>query len=47
MPHIDKLPSNEKPRGIDVAIDPYTEEDAEKWIAEYEKAMSKVPADDN
>ena len=45
MPHVGKPESNIPPKDCDTGI--YTEEDAEKWIAEYEKAMSKIPADDN
>ena len=46
--HIDKPESNELPTGYShVPTDSYTKEDAEKWIAEYEKAMSEVPEADS
>ncbi len=41
IPESYKLPENSG------AIGAYTKEDAEKWIAEYENAMSEVPADDS
>ena len=46
-PHIDKDPINQPPEDSDVIIGSYTEEEAEKWIAEYKKAMSEVPGDDS
>ena len=45
MPHVGKPESNIPPKDCGTGI--YTEEDAEKWIAEYEKAMLEIPADDN
>ena len=47
-PHVDQDPSIELP--IDSGADtepPYTKEEAEQWIAEYEEAMSEVPEDDS
>ena len=47
-PHIDAPESNELPGGYSGAITGYyTKEDAEKWIAEYEQAMSEIPGDDS
>ena len=40
-PHIDKPASNELPENHKVITEAYTKEEAEKWIAEYEKAMSE------
>ena len=40
IPHVGKPPSFELPEGSDVVIGSYTKEEAEKWIAEYNKAMS-------
>ena len=47
-PHIDQPESNELPeeRGA-ITKPPYTKEEAEQWIAEYEKALSEVPKDDS
>ena len=45
--HIGKSASNEPPEDSGAITGAYTEEEAEKWIAEYEKAMSEVPEDDN
>ena len=39
--HIDKPASHQPPKNATLGA--YKEEDAEKWIAEYEKAMSEVP----
>lgn len=47
-PHVGQPESNELPTGyIHVFTGTYTEEEAEEWIAEYEKAMSEVPEDDS
>ena len=46
-PHIDKPGSHELPSGCgQVFTGSYTEEDAEKWITEFEEAMPKVLEDD-
>ena len=45
-PHIDQPYSHEPPANSGVIIGSYTKEEAEKWIAEYEKAMSEVPTAD-
>ena len=45
--HIGKPESNQLPENSGAIIGSYTKEDAEKWIAEYEGAMSEVPTDDN
>ena len=45
--HIGKPPSNKLPENSGAITSFYTKEDAEKWIAEYEKAMSEVPTDDS
>ena len=45
-PHIDQPESNQPPKYSSIT-GPYTEEDAEKWIAEYKEAMSEVPEDDS
>ena len=47
IPHIDQPASNQLPENSDPITGSYTAEDAEKWIAEYEKAMSEVPEDDS
>ena len=41
--HIDKPASNQLPEDSGAITGAYTEEEAEEWIAEYEKAMSEVP----
>ena len=41
--HIDKPTSNQLPEDSDAVTEPYTEEEAEQWIAEYEEAMAEVP----
>ena len=46
-PHIGKPVSHQLPEDSDATTGSYTEEEAEQWIAEYEKAMSEVPADDS
>ena len=46
--HIGAPKSNELPTGHNGPITgSYTEEDAEKWIAEYEQALLEVPEDDS
>ena len=45
--HIGQPESNQLLENSGAIIGSYTEEDAEKWIAEYEQAMSKVPEDDS
>ena len=42
-PHIGRPPSNKLPEDSGAITGTYTEEEAEKWIAEYKKAMSEVP----
>ena len=46
-PHIGKPKSNQLPQDSHAITGSYTKEDAEKWIAEYKKAMSEVPKDDS
>ena len=46
-PHIGKPVSHQLPEDSGAITGSYTEEEAEKWIAEYEKAMAEIPADDN
>ena len=46
-PHIDQPISNELPEDSGAITGAYTKEEAEEWIAEYEKAMSEVPKDDS
>ena len=46
-PHIGRPESHQLPSGSSVDLDAYTAEEAEKWIAEYEEAMSEVPEDAN
>ena len=41
--HIDKPASNQLPENSNAITKPYTEEEAEQWVAEYEEAMSEVP----
>ena len=45
--HIDKPESNQLPENSGAITGAYTEEEAEQWIAEYEKAMSEVPKTTN
>ena len=45
--HIGKPESKKLPKNSGAITGSYTEEDAEKWIAEYEKTMSEVPEDDS
>ncbi len=42
-PHIDQPVSHELPEDSGAITGAYTEEEAEKWIAEYEAAMSEIP----
>ena len=47
-PHVDRDPSIELPTDSGADTEPpYTKEEAEQWIAEYEEAMSEVPEDDS
>ena len=48
-PHIDKdKPINRYlPKGSGATKEPYTKEEAEKWVAEFEEATSEVPGDDS
>ena len=46
-PYIGKPPSHQLPENSHPITGSYTKEDAEKWIAEYEQAMSEVPEDDS
>ena len=46
-PHIGKPLSYQLPEDSGAITGTYTKEEAEKWIAEYEKAMSEVPEDDS
>ena len=44
-PHIGKSKSNNLPEINRAITEHYTEEEAEKWIADHKNAMPKVPAD--
>ena len=46
MSHVGKPESYELPENSGAITGTYTEEDAEKWIAEYNEAMSSVPEED-
>ena len=46
-PHTSTPPSNRLPIDSGAITGTYSEEEAEKWIAEYEQAMSEVPGDDS
>ena len=46
-PHIGKPESHELPQNSGAVKGSYTKKDAERWIAEYEQAMSEVPEDDS
>ena len=46
-PHIDKPKSNQLPEDSGAIIGSYSKKAAERWIAEYEQAMSEVPEDDS
>ena len=45
--HVDRDSSIELPTDSEAITGAYTEEEAERWIAEYEKAMSEVPGGDS
>ena len=45
--HIGKTRRHQLPDDSHAKTGTYTEEEAEKWIAEYDKAMSEVPGDDS
>ena len=45
-PHLDK-PASHELKGRGAIIGAYTKEEAEQWIAEYNKAMSEIPGDDS
>ena len=45
--HIGRTRSRQLPDDSGAHTIPYTQEEAEKWIAEYEEAMSEVSEDDN
>ncbi len=45
-PHIGKPPSHELPAKSGAVTGAYTKEEAEEWIAEYEKAMPEVSTAD-
>ena len=44
--HLDKPKSNKLPKNSGAITGTYTRKDAEKWIAEYNEAMSSVPKED-
>ena len=46
-PHIGRRESRKLPKNSGAITGSYTEEEAKKWIAEYEEAMSEVPGDDS
>ena len=46
-PHVGRESSNELPEDSEAITGAYTEEEAERWIAEYEEAMLEVPEGDN
>ena len=46
MPHVGKPESYELPENSGAITGAYTEEDAEKWIAEYNEAMSSISKED-
>ena len=41
--HLEEPASHELPEGREATTEPYTREEAERWIAEYKEAMSEVP----
>ena len=45
-PHLDRPPSHELPEDSGAIVGTYTEEEAERWIAEYREAMRGVPKAD-
>ena len=46
-PHIGKPENRQLPKNSYASTGAYTEKEAERWIAEYEEAMSEVPKADN
>ena len=46
-PHVGQPASNELPSDSGVETGAYTQEEAEQWIAEYNKAMEKAPSADD
>ena len=46
-PHIGKRESRKLPKNSGATTGAYTEEEAKRWIAEYEEAMSEVSGDDS
>ena len=44
--HIDKQVSHELPANSGAITETYTAEEAERWIAEYKRAMSTIPGSD-
>ena len=47
-PHVNQEVSHAPPEDSDAIITPpYTQEEAEQWIADYEKAISVVPKEDD
>ena len=46
-PHIDQPESNQPPEYSGAITGPYTKEEAEQWITEYEEATSEVSKDDS
>ena len=46
-PHIGQPVSSELPEDSGAITGTYTEEEAKKWIAEYEETMSEIPGDDS
>ena len=46
-PHMGKPLSHQLPKNSGAITGSYTEEEAKKWIAEYEEAMSEVPGGDS
>ena len=45
--HIDKPVTHQLPEDSGAITGSYTKEEAEKWIAEYEEAMSELPGNDS
>ena len=45
--HLDRPKSNKLPKNSGAITGTYTRENTEKWIAEYEEAISEVPRDDS
>ena len=46
-PHVGMPESNELPQDSGAVTGAYTAEEAEQWMAEYEKVMSEIPGDDS